>query len=93
MSVNGEGCGFRVRLPEGCAKSVIYSASHFSHFLTYLSKRRAMSRMTNVRTTCTKNSDARRSFISEADLRSSGNDAYSGAIGRQQTALVCSSRI
>lgn len=43
-----------------------HSASHFSHFLTYLSSRRAMSRMTNVSTTLAKNSDARRSFISDA---------------------------
>ena len=47
-----------------------YSASHFSHFLTYLSSNCAMSRTTNVRTTVAKNSDDRRSLLSVADLNS-----------------------
>ena len=72
---------------------VAYSASHFSHFLTYLSSSSARSRMTNVRTTFAKNSEARLSFISDATLQSAGNAVYSGAMGEQQTALVCSSSI
>ena len=52
-----------------------------------------MSRMTKVRTTFAKNSEARRSFISEAILYSAGNAAYNGAIGWQQAAFVCSSSI
>lgn len=55
--------------------SFAHSASHFSHFFTYLSSRSAMSRMTNVRTTFAKNSDACRSLRSSAARRSCGNDA------------------
>lgn len=51
--------------------SHFHSASHFSHFFTYLSRSNARSRMTNVSTTFAKNSEACLSFSSRP-VRSSG---------------------
>jgi len=70
----------------------LYSASHFSHFLTYLSSNCAMSRTTNVSTTVAKNSDDRRSLSSMADRSSGVKLAYAGATGCIEMARECSSR-
>ena len=51
-----------------------------------------MSRMTNVSTTFAKNSDACRSFMSNALRTSTGKAAYSGAMPWGAAAFVCSSR-
>lgn len=68
-----------------------HSASHFSHFLAYLSRSCDRSRITNVKTTLAKNSEARFNFCS-ADVRiSTGNAAYAGAAGWDRMAFVCSS--
>lgn len=48
--------------------------------------------MTKVNTTLAKNSDDRLSFGSMEDLMSAGKVAYSGAMGTEHSALVCSSR-
>jgi len=74
------------------SSSVLYSASHFSHFLTYLSSNWAMSRTTNVSTTVAKNSDDRRSLPSMADRSSGVRLAYAGATGCIEMARECSSR-
>jgi len=53
----------------------VYSASHFSHFLAYLSSSCDRSRMTNVSTTVAKNCEARFSFLSAAERMSAGKAA------------------
>lgn len=68
-----------------------YSASHFSHFLAYLSKSCERSRTTKVNTTLAKNSDVRLSLASAAFRTSAGKAAYVGAIGWFERARVCSS--
>ena len=82
--------GWRRR--RGLSVSLFYSASHFSHFLTYLSSSWAMSRTTNVSTTVAKNSDDRRSLLSMADRSSGVRLAYAGAMGCIEMARECSSR-
>jgi len=86
------GWGARRGLSVFFVLSCPYSASHFSHFLTYLSSNWAMSRTTNVSTTVAKNSDDRRSLLSMADRSSGVRLAYAGATGCIEMARECSSR-
>ena len=73
-------------------KKYCYSSSHFSPFLTYLSRRRPRSRMTQVSTTEAKNSDERFKRASIWCLRSGAKAEYGVARKEFEKALMCSSR-